>query len=58
VATKRLVFLINDILDYGEIVSNNLILNVNHFFSEDIYLSLLEIFSQECKIKNITIKFN
>ncbi|CAK66996.1 unnamed protein product (macronuclear) [Paramecium tetraurelia] len=58
VSCRRLLFQINDILDYAQIECEDFKLNSNNFLASDIFDDLKELFQQECSQKQIELILN
>ncbi|CAD8211162.1 unnamed protein product [Paramecium pentaurelia] len=58
ISCRRLLFQINDILDYAQIECEDFKLNLNNFKASDIFDDLKELFQQECLQKQIELILN
>ncbi|CAD8200641.1 unnamed protein product [Paramecium octaurelia] len=58
ISCRRLLFQINDILDYAQIECEDFKLNLNNFYASEIFEDLKGLFQQECSQKQIELILN
>ncbi|CAD8120086.1 unnamed protein product [Paramecium sonneborni] len=58
ISCRRLLFQINDILDYAQIECEDFKLNMNNFYASEIFEDLKGLFQQECLQKQIELILN
>ncbi|CAD8116531.1 unnamed protein product [Paramecium sonneborni] len=58
ISAKKLMFQLNDILDYAQIDCKNFNLNISQFDLYEIFDILKELFNQECKEKQLDFQLN
>ncbi|CAD8200344.1 unnamed protein product [Paramecium pentaurelia] len=58
ISAKKLMFQLNDILDYAQIDCKNFNLTISQFDSNEIFEILKELFNQECKEKQLDFQLN
>ncbi|CAD8109373.1 unnamed protein product [Paramecium sonneborni] len=58
ISAKKLMFQLNDILDYAQIDCKNFKLNISQFDLNEIFEVLKELFDQECKEKQLDFQLN
>ncbi|CAD8085810.1 unnamed protein product [Paramecium primaurelia] len=58
ISAKKLMFQLNDILDYAQIDCKNFNLSISQFDINEIFEVLTELFEQECKEKQLDFQLN
>ncbi|CAD8189145.1 unnamed protein product [Paramecium octaurelia] len=58
ISAKKLMFQLNDILDYAQIDCKNFNLSISQFDTNEIFEILRELFDQECKEKQLVFQLN